>query len=85
MVATRRDHGEMLQTAGFGEVMETDVTAEYLRTARDWFEARERYAPQLRRSPGEVEFEQRQADSKAQVAAIEEGLLRRSLFVAKRP
>ncbi len=74
----------MLQSAGFVDIEERDVTPEFLRTAHDWLQARERYADGLWRSLGESEFAQKQSDSQANISAIESGLLRRSLFTAKR-
>ena len=74
----------MLQSAGFVDITEQDVTAEFLRTARGWVQGRERYAADLRQSLGESEFARKQSESRAQISAIEAGLLRRSLFTAKR-
>ena len=74
----------MLRSAGFVDIDEMDVTAAFLRTARGWVEARERHGPQVRKALGEADFEQKQAESRAQVQAIEAGLLQRSLFLAKR-
>ena len=83
-VATRRQHQELLYVAGFVDIKEQDVTPEFLRTARGWVQARERYAADLRQSLGEPEFARKQSESRAQISAIEAGLLRRSLFTAKR-
>lgn len=83
-VATRRQHQEMLRSAGFVDIQEQDVTPEFLRTARGWVQARKRYAADLRKSLGESEFAQKQSESRANISAIESGLLRRSLFTAKR-
>lgn len=84
-VASRRDHEAMLRAAGFTKVATADVTPDFLGTARAWLETQERYGPQLRVSVGEAPFEERQEESRALVAAIEGGLLRRALFVAQRP
>ena len=74
----------MLELAGFVDIEEQDVTPEFLRTARGWVQGRERYAADLRQSLGEAEFARKQSESRAQISAIEAGLLRRSLFTAKR-
>ena len=84
-VASRREHQAMLRSAGFVEIADTDVTTEYLRTARGWLEARDRHAAELRAAEGEAEFEQKQMQDQAEVETIQEGLLRRCLFVAERP
>jgi hypothetical protein len=73
---------ELLTRAGFKSVVETDLTNNFLATARAWRDGRQRRESELRASFGDSCFEERQADSRAMVAAIEEGLLRRSLFVA---
>lgn len=80
----RREHDEMLRAAGFGDVTELDVTADFERTARASYEGRTRYATELARAEGESSFRERQSDLRAQLRAIESGLLRRSLFVAQR-
>lgn len=77
----RRDHKEMLGTAGFTSIDEIDLTAEFLVTAGAWLDGRERYRDQLIEEEGHAAFEERQADSAKQAAAIEAGLLRRALFV----
>lgn len=76
---------ELLPAAGFVDITETDVSDEYLRVARALVEARQRHAADLRRSEGEAAFAQSQESDRAKVAAIEAGLLHRSLFVARRP
>ncbi len=84
-VASPQEHQAMMRAAGLVRAAETDVTDEFLRIARGLLEARERYAPELRESEGESEFARAQFERRAAVAAIEAGLLRRSLFVAERP
>jgi len=83
-LASPAGQSELLRSAGFIEVEETDVTDEYLLTARGWYEGRERYAVELRQLDGEAEFGQNQAWRKRRLPAIEAGLLRRSLFVARK-
>ena len=83
-VATRRQHQELLYSAGFVDIKEQDATPDFLRTTQGWLQARERYAADLRQSLGEPEFTRKQSDSRAQLSAIKAGLLRRSLFTAKR-
>ena len=77
----RRDHAEMLRAAGFGSIQHIDLTDEFLATTRAWLDRRERFREELAAAEGEANFEERQTDSRAQLAGIEEGLLRRSLFV----
>jgi len=75
----------MVKTTGFTNVEEVDLTPEFSRTTRGWYEGRERYAAELIAAEGEGPFRERQGDSAAQLKAIEAGLLRRCLFVARRP
>ena len=77
----RRDHTEMLASAGFASVEEIDLTAEFLTTTRAWLEGRERYREELIAAEEAARFEERQNDSRIQAGATEDGLLRRSLFV----
>jgi hypothetical protein len=77
----RRDHGELLASAGFSRVEETDLTAEFLVTSRGWETERNKLAAELIAAEGEAAFEERQSDLDVQSSAIEAGLLRRSLFV----
>jgi len=75
----------MLETAGFAHVEEVDLTPEFSHATRGWYEGRERYAVELIAAEGDGPFQERQGDSAAQLKAIEAGLLRRSLFAARRP
>ncbi len=81
----RREHPELLHTAGFSNVEEIDVTDEYLRVTQAWLDARERHADELAEVEGEVDFAGRIKENRASVAALGDGLLRRALFVAQRP
>lgn len=80
-----REHKELLRLAGFVKVSETDLTSEFLRITRRRLEARERHSAALRQSLGDSGFEENQSEGRAHIEAIEDGLLRRSLFVAERP
>ncbi len=75
----------MLRTAGFVDIVETDLTNDFRRTARGWYEGRERHAAEIVAAEGETAFTDRQNDSRSQLGALEAGLLRRCLFVARRP
>jgi hypothetical protein len=77
----RRDHQELLATAGFTSVEEIDLTREFLATTWAWYHGRERFREELIHAEGEAAFEERQLDSKVQAEGIEAGLLRRALFI----
>ena len=82
--STASGEPELLRSAGFVRIAETDVTDEYLRVLRAVFEGRERRATTFRRLEGALWFEQGQRFRKARIEAIEVGLIRRALFVAER-
>jgi hypothetical protein len=85
-LSTRRiEHRDLLTAAGFELVDERDLTPQFLRTARGWYEGRLKFERELRKADGDALFEERQRDGIVQIRAIEDGLLRRSLFVATRP
>lgn len=74
-----------MSAAGFVEVEEVDVTAEFLETARRWLRYAKALEPALRACLGDDTLDEQLADRAEMVIAIEEGLLVRSLFVATAP
>lgn len=83
-VASRHDVPELLRRAGLCDIATTDVTAEYHGTARAWLAARERRRVELE-TLNRDRLRQQQRDMAVSVAAIEDGLLLRSLVTARRP
>jgi hypothetical protein len=75
---------KLLERAGFPEVHEVDVTAEFLTTARAWLAARLRHGDTVRPLDPEM-YDGRLDQGKAAIAAIEDGLLRRTLHIASVP
>lgn len=84
-VLSRRDQGSLLRTAGFTVADEIDVTADFLMTLRAWHREASCRADELRAVHGVQGFEDRQRDRSLGAAAAEAGVLRRSLFVTRRP
>ena len=82
--ASRKSPRELLREAGLEGIEEVDVTEAFLETATAWLRHGRRLEPDLRETLGSEKFEELQADREVSVAAIEAGLLRRSLFVATR-
>lgn len=82
-VASRHDVATLLRTAGWCDVATHDVTGEYLSTARAWLAARDRHGVELA-ALDPARLRQQQRDMTAAVAAIEAGLLVRSLVTARR-
>jgi hypothetical protein len=84
-VATRSTYPRLLRAAGFVDVDEHDVTAAFIDTARAWIDLREDHAADLAPLEPPGSFAERQRNNRTQLAAIEEGLLRRALISATRP
>ena len=82
---SRRPVSELLQAAGFTDVTVDDVTAEFRVTQSQWLGEWDRRADALRGCLGVEMFETRQQERRTALAVIDEGLLRRSLYVATRP
>lgn len=83
-VSARRDTASLLRQAGFVDIAETDVTPEYRLTIQAWFDAAESHRRELERTDAAL-LEEQQRDRRLMLAAVTEGLLRRSLLLAVRP
>jgi hypothetical protein len=75
----------MLEAAGLAEVVQTDVTGAFLETARRWVSYASKFEVDLRSTLGDTLFDEQQADRRAMIAAIEEGLLSRALLEGTKP
>ncbi len=82
---TRRHPAEMLESAGFVDVHETDVTKQYQATARGWLEGRRRYYDDLKQALGKAALTEKIQEGEETLQAVKDGLLRRSLLVGRRP
>jgi hypothetical protein len=80
-VASHLPNRELLERAGFVDI-ETDCTADFATVARSWIDQYDRHHDALAEVLGAAELDQRQQDRRAQLHAIEDGLLRRSLLIA---
>ena len=76
---------ELLRRAGFVDVGELDGTEEFRAVAKAWIEQWDDHRDVLIEVYGEPEFESRQHDRRLQLRAVEDGLLRRALFLGSRP
>ena len=76
------DVAGLLRRARFVDVVAEDRTPDYLGTARAWLAARLRHRDEIRPLDPPT-FDLRIADVEAAIPAIEEGLLRRMLYVAR--
>jgi cyclopropane fatty-acyl-phospholipid synthase-like methyltransferase len=83
--ALRTSYPSLLRSAGFVEIEEHDLTPEYLATAVRKLDVAERFADDLIGMLGRRDYDEMQAERRVTVAAVADGLLRRSRFVARRP
>jgi cyclopropane fatty-acyl-phospholipid synthase-like methyltransferase len=84
-VAARRPHPEIVAQAGFVDIVDMDVTADYARTQQAWRDAIEARGDHIRRVVSDKEFELAQAERRITSSAIRDGLLRRCIITASNP
>lgn len=82
-VSASGSYTDLLASAGFGEIDEVDVTDQYQQTAAAWLRESTRAVKQLEEISGIEEFRRGQQERQEALAAIEGGLLRRSLFAVQ--
>jgi hypothetical protein len=82
-VSASGTYPDLLAGAGFGEIDELDLTDQYQQTAAAWLHESTRAAKQLEEIYGIEEFRESQQEREKTLAAIEAGVLNRSLFVAQ--
>lgn len=80
--ATSVEQNTMLSRAGWKIIEHVDVTPDYAETARRQLRAYESRAKLASEVLGGGEFERRLTSKREYIQAIDEGLLRRELFVA---
>ena len=81
---TRTNYASLLTSAGFVNVEIEDRTEEYRTIQRRWIEATLRHEPELRAALGDAIYEDRIVDRGGSLAAIDDGVLVRRLYVATR-
>lgn len=82
---TRTGYPSLLRTAGFVDVVAEDVTGEYRATLEGWIRETDRRAVDVLAAVGQVEFDERRARRIAARAAIDDGVLARRRYRARRP
>jgi cyclopropane fatty-acyl-phospholipid synthase-like methyltransferase len=82
--ALHTTYPNLLRSAGFVDIDEHDVTPDYLATARRKLEESQRFAAGMAEALGPPEFQETQAKRRLAIQAITDGLLRRSVFAARR-
>jgi hypothetical protein len=83
-VTVRTTYPGLLRSAGFVEIDEVDLTAEYLATQRRWLAATLRHDDALRAALGDDAVREGIERRRRTIDAIEEGLLLRTLYTATR-
>ena len=84
-VASRLAPLDLLESAGFTNALEVDVTRAFLDTYRALLAARARYAVEFRAQDGGEVFDEEQTRKEKVARGIEAGFLRRSLLVGTNP
>ena len=84
-VTSARPYPQLLAAAGFTGVTGTDCTSEFAATTEAWLQQWEANHAGLAALLGEQAVTERQAARRAQLRAIRQGLLARSLYTARRP
>jgi len=83
-VVSRSGQARLLHSAGFTAIEERDLTPEFAVTGRAWLTEWRAHADVLAPLEPPGAFELRNREQRTQLAAVEDGLLRRGLFSAVR-
>jgi hypothetical protein len=83
--AVRTSYQSMMRSAGFENISATDVTAEYRATQQRWIDTGVRHETSLRTSMGDEMYDDRLDSRRRTLAGLDEGLLARFLYTARRP
>jgi hypothetical protein len=84
-VAVEAPHEQLLASAGLTNIDVFDVTAEFSRTQQGWIDAWLSREAELHDLLGDEVANETKSDRLAMRSAIDEGLLRRTLYLARRP
>lgn len=84
-VALRTTYQSLLSSAGFTDIVASDVTSNYRATLQRWVDATQSRQVEMRRVMGEEALDERLADRSRALQAIDDGLLKRFQYVARRP
>lgn len=83
-MALPTSYPSLLATAGFVDVVATDLTAAFRSTLRRWMRATERREASIREAVGDAAYEDRAAVRADELQGIDEGLLTRMQYTAAR-
>jgi len=76
---------DLLREAGFVDVREMDATPAFARTTRAFLETSRDFHPRLAREWGDEALAHSQRHWRKTLTVTEEGILRRGIFVGRRP
>ena len=76
---------DLLSRAGFVNIHESDLSEDFLRTQRLFVASQTRHAEGLRPLKPAGDFDRDLKVSRKQIPLLERGIMRRALFVARRP
>jgi hypothetical protein len=82
---SRTSHTQLMRSAGFVDIDETDYTKQYHETLRGWLDHSAERSEELVALWGNELFTERQADRRSSIEAVEAGWQRRILINATRP
>jgi hypothetical protein len=74
----------LLRTAGFTDIVATDVTGAYRATQQRWIDTYERHADALRDVVGHETFNDRAVSRRQTLEALDDGILSRFRYTAVR-
>jgi len=83
-MATRGSQRQLLEAAGFADIVETDCSAEFAAVISGWRDQWDQHRSEMEALWGVTGFQQRQKDRRYTLKAVEDGILRRSMLVATR-
>jgi cyclopropane fatty-acyl-phospholipid synthase-like methyltransferase len=83
-VAVPTSYPSLLRTAGFVDIVATDLTEDYRRTLQRWIDASDRHEAELRHIVGDDAYAERERTRNKTVEAIAGGFLSRFGYTAVR-
>ena len=84
-IASRRTHRELLEAAGFDEITETDYSDEFVTVTQGWIDQWDLHRSAMEAIWGVDVVKDRQRRRRGYLRTVRAGLMRRSLFTARRP
>jgi hypothetical protein len=83
-VTSRRTHRELLEAAGFDEITEADCSDEFAAVTQGWIDQWDLHRSEMEAIWGGDQVKSRQRQRRAYLRTVRAGLMRRSLFTARR-